>query len=260
MKEEKVNFPDKQGRNIVGTLYLPDGNGPFPAVVLCHGFKGSKNQEHIKAIATEIAKKQIAVLTFDFTKDPGESSLPFEEMTVSYELEVLDQAFTFIKNHPQIDTNKIGISGHSLGGLVVSWYSATHPEIKALVPLSAVYGFLTMWKNMYGEEIVKEMHEKGFSFVFSKHLNKKLRINKEFYDDAANYDMDQMVGNLECPILVVCGTDDKLLVHAQHYFDRVNVQDKELKIIKSADHNYTNPENLEEVKTAVAAFFAKTLK
>lgn len=48
-----------QGEAIVGQLYLPDGVGPFAAVVLCHGFAG------IPAYVKRFAESGYAALTFD---------------------------------------------------------------------------------------------------------------------------------------------------------------------------------------------------
>lgn len=261
MNEREVSFQDKQGRKIVGTLLVPDWTKPLPAVILCHGFKGDRNQTHIKAIAEELTRTGLVTLRFDFTENPGESSLPFQDMTVSYELEVLDQAVNFIKVQKEIDPKKIGLAGHSLGGLVVAWYAANHPEIAAVSTLSAVYNFIEMWKHAFGEEMTKEMKEKGFAFVFSSHLNKPLKIKEGFYQDAEKYDMDKVIDNLVCPILVVAGTGDEAVTidHAQHFYDRAFSKAKELKIIKGADHNYTNPEHLKEVCSTVSQWFAKTL-
>lgn len=258
MNERKVEFKDKQGRKIVGTLTVPEGSGPFPAVIVCHGFKSFRNQSHIKAIAEELTRSGLVTLRFDFTKDPGESSLPFAEMTVSYELEVLDQAVKFVKSQKEINPEKIGITGHSLGGLVVAWYAATHPEIKSLATLSAVYSFTETFERHYGDWI-RQAKVKGFGYVYSQSLKSKLKLFKSFYDDGINYEMDKIVSDISCPVMVLCGTSDGLLNHSQNYLNRLQIKEKKLKVIKGADHNYTKPAHLTEVKTAVATWFAKTL-
>lgn len=261
MTEKTVTFQDKQGRNIVGTMLTPEGNGLFPAVIICHGFKGHRNSLKLKEVADELLNHGIASLRFDFFNAPGESSVPFEEMTLSYELEILDQAVAFVKTLKEIDADKTGLTGHSLGGLVVAWYSSYHPEVKSLAVLSAVYNFLIMWKDEYGEGITQEMKEKGFAYVYSDILNKDLKLKLGFYIDAENYDMDKVINNINCPLFILHGTKDEAvtLEHAQHFYDRSQSPIKEVKIIKGADHNYTKPGNLDEVKTVVASWFKKTL-
>lgn len=260
MQERLVEFKDKQGRKIVGTLLVPDWTKPLPAVILCHGFKGDRNEKHIKEISDELCKSGLANLRIDFTHEPGESSLPFEDFTISYELEVLDQAVNFVKSQEEIDPSKIGLAGHSLGGLVVAWYGATHTEIASLATLSAVYNFEKTWRHEYNETIA-EMKEKGFTYFHSTHLNRDLKLKVGFYDDALSYDMDKVIDNLVCPILVVAGTADQAVTmdHAQNFYDRAFSKEKQLKVIKGSDHNYTKPGNLDEVKTAVANWFAKIL-
>ncbi len=260
MNEREVTFEDKQGRKIVGTLLIPDWTKQVPVVILCHGFKGDRNEKHIRAISDELCKGGLASLRIDFTRDPGESSLHFEDFTISYELEVLDQAVNFVKSQKEIDPNKIGLAGHSLGGLVVAWYVATHPDIAALATLSAVYNFEKTWRHEYSDTI-NEFKEKGFANFHSTHLNRVLKLKAGFYDDALSYDMDKVIESLVCPILVVAGTDDQAVTmdHAQNFYDRAFSKEKQLKVIKGSDHNYTKEGNLDEVKTAVADWFAKTL-
>jgi dienelactone hydrolase len=265
MKEKEVQFQDKQGRKVVGTLLLPKGAGPFPAVIVCPGFKGTRNQLHIKQIAERITGKGLVSLRIDFTNEPGESSLPFADMTPSYEIEVLDEAIKFLKSQKEVDPNRVGLTGHSLGGLIVAWYAANHPEIKAVAPLSGVYSFPRLIDRHSGEGINAqqkiEAQEKGFVEVYSNTLKKKVKIKAAFFQDAQNFDMDKVIDRVVCPILVVAGTADKAVSidHAQHYYDRAFSEKKELKIIKGSDHNYSDTGHLEEVSEAVAGWFARTL-
>ncbi len=258
MIEREINFQDKQGRKIVGTLIIPQGRGPFPIVILCHGFKAFRKQIFLKEIATEIAKRQIACLRIDFVHDPGESTLEFAEMTVSYELEVLDQAVEFVKDQPELDSSRLGLAGHSLGGLVVSWYTAGHQEIKSLVNLSAVYSFKETFDRHYAD-FVRDTKEKGYGFVYSNTLKTDYKLLRGFYDDGLTYEMDKLIKEIKCPAMVLCGNKDSLLNHSEEYFDKLEVSEKDFEIIEGADHNYTNPGNIDKVKEIVANWFQKTL-
>ena len=259
MVEKEVSFQDKQGREIVGTLAIPNGIGSFPAVIVCHGFKGNQNERHIKAIAEALTRPGLATLRFDFTKGPGRSSLPFEEMTVSYELEVLDQAFEFLKTKNEVTPEEIGLAGHSLGGLVASWYTANHPGVvKSLVTLSAVYSFSETFERHYGAWVA-ESKQKGFGYVYSSSLRSNLKLLRNFYDDGINYEMDKVIEEINCPVMVLCGTSDSLINHSQNYFDRLRSREKKLKTITGSDHNYSREEDLNKVNQAVVDWFAKTL-
>ncbi len=258
--EKEITFPDKDGRKIVGTLIIPEKDGKMPVVIVCHGFKGDRKQTHIKEVAESISEKGIITLRIDFVNNPGESSVDFSDMTITYELEVLDCAVNYLKTVQEVDTSKIGLTGHSLGGLVVAWYTAEHPEIAAVAPLSAVYSFSQNWERNQKDWIV-EVTKNGIAPVWSRTHNQNFQLKKGFYDDGLNYDMDKVIESINCPILIIQATKDSAVTFeaAQHYFDRVTTSNKQLKVIKDSDHNYTQPEWLNEVKTAVAGWFGKVL-
>lgn len=187
--------------------------------------------------------------------------MPLEDISVSYELEVLDKALEFLKSQKEVNPEKIGLIGHSLGGMIAAWYTANHPEIKSLVTLAAVYDFLLMWNHYFGAEIANEMKEKGFAMIYSNRLNRKLKMKVGFYEDAQKYIMDEAVERIACPFLVIAATADEAVTlnHAQHYFDKSLSEKKDLKIIRGANHTFSNPEHLEEVSNSVSAWFEKTL-
>jgi dipeptidyl aminopeptidase/acylaminoacyl peptidase len=188
--------------------------------------------------------------------------MPLEDITVTYELEVLDEAAKFLTSQNEVDPSRVGIVGHSLGGMIAAWYTAHHPEIRSLVTLSAVYNFLLMWNHYFGAETAAEMKEKGFAMIYSNRLNRKLKMKVGFYEDAQKYNMDEVIDRLTCSVLVIGGTADEAvtLEHAQYYFDKAALsRNKNLKVVKGADHIFSNPEHLNEVAVAIADWFGRTL-
>ncbi|NLZ39063.1 MAG: alpha/beta fold hydrolase [Firmicutes bacterium] len=111
-----------------GTLTIPNGNGPFPAVVLVHGSGPNDRDETIgitgahkpfKDLAWGLANQGIAVLRYDKrTMVYGEK---INKFTFTVREESIDDALAaveLLRNHKQINNEKIYILGHSLGGIL----------------------------------------------------------------------------------------------------------------------------------------------
>ena len=76
--EKPVIFKNNLEKQLVGILHLPEKEGKFPAVIICHGFKGNKTQRKFVGLGRELAKNGIVVLRFDFYGS-GDSEGNFEK-------------------------------------------------------------------------------------------------------------------------------------------------------------------------------------
>lgn len=135
---KKVSFKNKQGQKIVGILNIPKGKPPFPAVIICHGFKGYKEQQHLKTLATSLAAKGILAFRFDFGNGVGESYGKLENISFSQYLKDLKTAIDYLLKQKIVDRRRIGLAGHSLSGQLILHYAPTDKRIKALVDLAGV--------------------------------------------------------------------------------------------------------------------------
>lgn len=112
-----------------GTLTMPKGEGPFPAVILVHGSGPNDRDETIgvdgavkpfKDLAWGLANQGIAVLRYDKrTKVHGKEMASLTEFTVQEE--TIDDALAAIellRQQEKIDQEKIYVLGHSLGGML----------------------------------------------------------------------------------------------------------------------------------------------
>ncbi|MBP6744124.1 alpha/beta fold hydrolase [bacterium] len=113
-----------------GTLSLPNGPGPYPAVVLVHGSGPCDSDETIGAvkvfrdIAWGLASKEIAVLRYDKrTHQHGKAMVAaglIDKITVKEE--TIDDALlavSLLAKDKRIEKNHIFILGHSLGAMVI---------------------------------------------------------------------------------------------------------------------------------------------
>ena len=128
--------------HLPGTLTLPKGKGPFPAVVLVQGSGPNDADETIgpnkpfKDLAWGLANRGIAVLRYTKrTKQYGKRSMAnFATFTVNDEtVDDVRSAVTLAAHWPQIDPRRIFVLGHSLGATLAPRIAAGDPAVAGLV-------------------------------------------------------------------------------------------------------------------------------
>jgi dienelactone hydrolase len=127
--------------SLPGTLALPVGDGPFPAVVLVHGSGPNDRDETVMAckpfrdLAWGLASQGIAVLRYEKrTREYGskvgrDRNFTVKEETVDDALE----AVKFLRRHKAIDGKRVFVLGHSLGAMMAPRIGAGDPEVAGLV-------------------------------------------------------------------------------------------------------------------------------
>ena len=151
---EEVSFTnEKEGNTLTGTLTIPKGKGPFPAMVLVSGSGQQNRDEELMnhrpfwVIADYCARHGVAVLRYD-DRGMGGSTGEVESATsmdFSYDAEA---AFDYLLKRKEIDATKVGILGHSEGGIINFMVSARRPEVAFLVSLAG--------PSVNGVEVLKE--------------------------------------------------------------------------------------------------------
>lgn len=131
------------GFPLTGTLTLPRGDGPFPAVVLVHGSGANDRDETVgpnkpfRDLAWGLAQRGIAVFRYDKrTLVHGLVMAQNPEMTVDDET-IIDAAEAVRLLRGRDDIGKMYVVGHSLGGMLAPYIALEEPSIDGLVLLAA---------------------------------------------------------------------------------------------------------------------------
>jgi len=141
-EQQEVVFENiPAGIQLAGTLTIPEGTGPFPVMVTISGSgqqdRNSNILEHkpFWVIADYLARLGIAVLRYD-DRGVGDSTNSQTQATSADLAGDVIAAVTFLLDHPDIDPNRIGLIGHSEGGMIAPMV-ATEIEDIALIVLLA---------------------------------------------------------------------------------------------------------------------------
>ena len=120
-REEEVSVPSADGVTLAATLTVPDGPGPFPAVVLVTG-SGPQDRDQalaghrtFRVLADHLARRGVAVLRYD-DRGVGRSTGAFNGATTADFARDAQAAAEALAARPEAAS--VGILGHSEGGIV----------------------------------------------------------------------------------------------------------------------------------------------
>ena len=141
---EEVSCPNRRaGITLAGTLSLPRGAGPHPAVLLITGSGPQDRDEFVMGhrpflvLADHLTRAGIAVLRVD-DRGIGKSTGSFKDATTADFADDALAGVEFLKSRPDIDARRIGLVGHSEGGLVAPMVAAGSRDVAFVVLIAGV--------------------------------------------------------------------------------------------------------------------------
>ncbi len=168
----EVSLTAVDGATISATLTTPAGRGPFPTVMLQHGLGGRRqdvSQFHQTFTDLGFATVAIDVRGHGSLSTPEQlptalaAGAPARDLFVN-SVRDLRQTIDFLKSRAEIDANRIGYIGFSLGGILGADFAAADDRIKAV----ALVGAGADWSSILsGTDIdwIRELRANDASFV-----------------------------------------------------------------------------------------------
>ena len=125
------------GAHMRAYLSLPDGGGPFPAVVVSQ--HGGGVDQFIRDMSDRLAEAGYAAcapelyhrITDDMLSD---GSRPIQHLSDPDIVADIDATVDFLRSHASVDGDRIGVTGFCMGGRVTWLAAATNPHFNAAVP------------------------------------------------------------------------------------------------------------------------------
>lgn len=256
-KEYKVYGP--QG-GLAMEVMLPDGfnedTGKCPMVILMHGIFSSKNIVPIPALAKALAKEGIASICFDFGghwKSEGRMEL----MTVGKEIEDALVMWEYAKSLPYV--SKIGLLGHSQGGVVASMTAGIlaergeSPAALVLIAPGSVIQDACKGGRFFGAEFNPAdppEYVKCFGIM---------KLGREYLLSTQELDIYGTAKAYTGPVRIIHGSKDTIVPMScsEKYIDSYT-QEAELTVVEGENHMITR--KLKTVVSLAVSFFASQLK
>ncbi len=141
-REEEVAYPGgAAGVTLAGTLTLPPGPGPFPAALLIAG-SGPQTRDEVVfghsvflVLADHLTRKGIAVLRVD-KRGVGQSTGSYAQATSADFANDAEAGVAWLKTRKEIDPTRIGLVGHSEGGIVAPMVASRSAGVAWIVILA----------------------------------------------------------------------------------------------------------------------------
>jgi len=142
-----VRVPTSAGHVLAGTLTIPAGASrakPVPAIVTITGSGAEERDESIgivrdyrpfRQIADSLGRRGIAVLRMD-DRGYGESGGKFMGATSQDFADDIRAGLQYLRTRPEIDGGRLGLVGHSEGGMIAPVVAVAEPSLKGIVLLA----------------------------------------------------------------------------------------------------------------------------
>lgn len=178
---EAVSYENPtDGTQFAGTLTIPEGDGPFPAVLMIAG-SGSQDRnattmghKPFLVISDYLTRRGIAVLRVDDRGVGGSTGGSVRDATI---LELIGDAqagVAFLRSRPQIDPDRVGLVGHSQGGLIAPGVASETGDVAFVVLLAG--------PSVTGRELIQEQSRAMLEASGVELIEERLEIARTMMD------------------------------------------------------------------------------
>jgi pimeloyl-ACP methyl ester carboxylesterase len=254
-----------EGLPIKWDLYSPISgtSRDFPVIIFLHGFKGFKDWGPFPDACEDLARSGFGVVAMNFSLNGiGENRTEFdrpdlfERQTFTQDLDDIKRVITAIQNgeitdsHAHLNTDVIGLVGHSRGGHVAVAAASEFESVQCLVTWGAVADYLEFWTD----KMKKDWEDQGYTEVTNSRTGQVMKLDKLVYDDAVE-NADQVIAirrveELRIPSLFIHGRDDESVpyTNSENLHIKCAAKDKELRLIAKTGHTFDAAHPFEEME------------
>ncbi|MDO5715521.1 MAG: alpha/beta fold hydrolase [Tissierellia bacterium] len=246
---------------IPAIITIPEGNGPFPAVVMLHGTGSNKDEagNGYVEMAKTFADHNIASIRFDFIGN-GESQEDYIHYNFKTAKDDCQAVTKYLMDQKKIDKKRIGIMGWSQGGTIALLAAAENNTYRSVLTWAGAIDLA----SMNTDENYAIAKEQGY-YPLEFDWRDPLKLGLEWFEDVRNTDLKEELGKIEVPILAIHGSEDNVVDPkvGDIIVKAAGNKNSKKKIIKGADHTFNifteDKEKFEKLETLTKDWFEQTL-
>ncbi|NCB32600.1 MAG: alpha/beta hydrolase [Erysipelotrichia bacterium] len=232
---EKRIFIKCVDHDIPMVIMYPDGAGPFPCVLLLHGYMAYKEGDGylLAKTAAKLAENGIATARIDFCS-MGENRYSRIHYGISIMIKETRTSFEWLQNDSKIISDRIGILGHSLGGRI-AFLSAELPS-KCLITFNGAVNTDRPVDFLRAGLSMEEIADHGYTVIHTSDGRYEL-VFEQFIKDLSI--CSDEIYHYQNPILVCVGEQDPTLDPSISYQFVKNCNMPNVEMIKIDNANHT---------------------
>lgn len=235
MAAEEVVMIEGSHHQIPATITLPEGEGPFPFVVMYHGTGSDRHEAGggYDLLAPKLAEAGIASARFDFAGS-GDSPVDYVEYSLTGGMEDGVDVIEYMRGLDQVDNDRLGVLGWSQGGTVAMLTAARVPGIRSLVTWA---GAVDM--SFYAADQYDEAKANGFAVV-AFDWRPSLNFSIDWFDEVRNINITEEMKAYDGAILALAGAKDDVVPPdtMDPILENAPTEVKRKVIINDADHTF----------------------
>jgi dipeptidyl aminopeptidase/acylaminoacyl peptidase len=208
LQAEDIQVPSEDGYSVYACIRKPDGNGPFPAIIVVHGGLGDAGRNPLRSnllgvgtpVMDAMYKAGYVVVMTDFRRhDFG-----------GKEIADVAAVFNYVLTLPYVDKTKVGLYGASHGGYI-ALMAATRVKPAAVVACAPVVDLLEEFRSLPPPPATPPIRPSARREIALELIDKLGGTPDTVPEKYRALSVLTHVDQISCPVLIIQGTTDQLL-------------------------------------------------
>lgn len=221
--------------SIPAVVNMPEGDGPFPFVVMFHGTGSDKNEAGggYALLAQRLADAGIASARFDFVGN-GESTGDYANYTLTSGMADGNAVIAYMQGLDKINPDRVGAVGWSQGGTVAMLTASRNPAVCSLVTWA---GAVDM--SSFMAEKLEEAKQNGHA-VISFDWRDPLNLSYDWFQEVRTIKTAEELAKYDGAVLAIAGSNDDVVptTDVDVIVAAAPTEAKRSVILEGADHTF----------------------